>query len=194
MVNLLSTCIHFNSLIWGYTVVIIKQPNSCNSRYAGDIQANKIIWATPYHTGVTLKKKKSTSVLLSCSLKPVIELAVLTQTNTWKLHAPVTGLMNHSVTVTCSGGTGQIRHSDERWEMNTGWIVHISFWAVGHAPQMSLRQPESGDPAGERPWFPQIREIQRSKSDERHQNKQAWLCWWRSAHCATSWVRAAGGI
>lgn len=75
----------------------------------------------------------------------------------------------HSDVVTCSS-TGQIRHSDERGEIDTGRLVNISLWlwTVGHAPRVSHRQPEmSASAAG-----PQNPETQRSSSDKRHENKQ----------------------
>lgn len=42
-------------------------------------------------------------------------------------------------TVTCSGGTGKTRDSDERGEMHAGRIVHIRLRTVGHSPRMSRR-------------------------------------------------------
>lgn len=48
-----------------------------------------------------------------------------------------------SAVVTCSSGTGQIRDGNERWEVDTGRLVCITLRTVGHAPEMSRRQPET---------------------------------------------------
>lgn len=77
--------------------------------------------------------------------------------------------------VTCSGGTGQIRDSDERREMNTGRVVHISLRSVGHAPEMSHREPEASASTADQHRFPKHGKASRSDSGERHQNKQTWL-------------------
>ena len=51
----------------------------------------------------------------------------------------------HADTVTCSCGTRQIRNSDERRETDTGRIVNISVWTVGHAPEMLHSTPKKTD-------------------------------------------------
>lgn len=107
---------------------------------------------------------------------------------------PLTGLRDHS-----SSGRGYLqqwlRADPTQW-----WAEGREYWA-GRPHQLLDRRPcsrKNVTPStlklGER--WPSLKNRNPHSHDlraeERRENKQTWVCWWRAAPCATSWLRSAG--